>query len=163
MAEWRRSIAELRSRYDVLVIRAGSKAGKTEFCKALFPGAWEQLIEDVPAPNFRTFNPERHPAVLLDNVNSVDFILNNRGLLMARNSVHHLAQTATGLFTYPCYLHQTPIMVTMDIEKPRPQDSNWLQENCVVVDIPLGETLYIQADADAPRAPPGCSTDAQQG
>ena len=138
----------------MLVVRAGSKAGKTEFCKSLFGTVWEQVIEDLAAPNFRTFNPDKADAILLDNVNSADFLLNNRGLLMARNTVHQLAQTATGPFTYPCYLHKIPIMITMDVEKPWPSDSNWLQENCVVIVVQPGEKLYLTADgAELPGAP----------
>jgi len=134
---WRYSLRDLKSRYDILVLRAGSKSGKTERAKSLFPFVWEQVIEDLPAPNLRSHNPDKDDAILLDNVNSADFILSNRGLLMARNVVHELAQTSTGLFTYPCYLHRVPIIVTMDVEKEWP-DSDWLNKNCVVVELAQG-------------------------
>ena len=146
VVDWKATYAALRSRYSILVLRAGSKCGKTEFAKSLFPNVWEQLIEDLAAPNFRTFDANVHDAVLLDNINSAQFVLDNRGLLMARNAVHHLSQTATGLFTYPCYLHRVPVMITMDLEKPWPP-SNWLQENCIVVEVPEGEFFYIRKDS----------------
>ena len=126
LTSWKQSYSELLSRYDILVLRAGSKSGKTEMANAMFGCVWEQLIEDLPAPNLRTFDLGIHDAILFDNVNSAKFILDNRGLLMARNTVHQLSQTATGLFTYCSYLHRVPIIVTMDVEKPWPADSDWL-------------------------------------
>ena len=45
-------------------------------------------------------------------------------------------------------------MITMDVEKPWPSDSNWLQENCVVIVVQPGEKLYLTADgAELPGAP----------
>ena len=142
--EWKEKCSRLTSRYDIFVVRAGSKSGKTEWAKAQFDSVWEQVIEDLPAPNFRTYLEEE--AVLLDNVNDATFILRNRGLLMARNTVHQLSQTATGLFTYPCYLHRVPIMITMDIEKVWP-DSDWLKANCVLLELAQGEKMYATDDA----------------
>lgn len=155
--DWKAKYGVLRSRYLILVLRAGSKCGKTEFAKSLFPNVWEQLIEDLAAPNFRTFDVNVHDAILLDNINDAQFILDNRGLLMARNAVHHLSQTATGLFTYPCYLHRVPVMVTMDLEKPWPT-SDWLQANCVVVEVREGEYFFTPKDI-VPEGPgPSSST-----
>ena len=165
VSAWKLTYSELRSRYNMLVLRAGSKSGKTEFAKGLFANVWEQVIEDLPAPNFRNFDTDRFDAILLDNVNSASFLLENRGLLMARNTVHHLAQTATGLFTYPCCLHQVPIIITMDVEKPWPE-SNWLEANCVLVTLPAGERFYMSADeaqqqSSSSAAPPQQPGDAQ--
>ena len=143
VGEWKASYEGLRTRYNILVIRAGSKSGKTEFAKSLFPTVWEQVVEDLPAPNLRTFHMHAFDAILFDNVNAASFILDNRGLLMARNTVHHLAQTATGLFTYPRFLHRVPIMVTMDVERNWP-DSDWFKANCIVVTVPQGEKLFVQ-------------------
>ena len=150
--------SEVLSRYDILVLRAGSKSGKTQYALSLYERVWEQLIEDLPVPNFRSFNTDEHQAILLDNVNSAQFILDNRGLLMARNVVHQLSQTATGLYTYPCYLHRVPIMITMDLEKPWPR-SNWLDANCVVVERMAGQKFFATGQSNGGPSQASSSTD----
>ena len=157
--KWKATYNTLSSRYFILVLRAGSRSGKTEAAKSLFENVWEQVIEDLAAPNLRSFDRSVHSAILLDNVNSAQFILDNRGLLMARNTVHELSQTTTGLFTYPCYIHRIPVIITMDVEQPWP-NSNWLSENCIVVQLAPGEKFY-EGSAGRDTAPPSSHTAAQ--
>lgn len=120
----------------------------TFWCCGLVPSQERRSLPrlfllETGSKSSKIFRNDDHDTVLFDNVNSADFILNNRGLLMARNTVHHLSQTTTVLFTYPYYLNGVPVIITLDIEKIWPE-SDWLRENCIVVALQKGEKFYAQ-------------------
>ena len=77
-------------------------------------------------------------------------------MLQGRNSKSKGGQSATNLYSYTQYVFSTAVVATVDLDAPDgylvdPNSewrSKWLVRNCVLVQLPRGDTFY-----DASRKP----------
>ena len=89
-------------------------------------------------PGMRGYKRPVHRAVLLDEVSSSQFVVDNKKLLQSHVNGAELGQSATQLFAYEVFLWRTPIMLTTsnwsytDFSN---SDKNWLSTNSVAVHI----------------------------
>ena len=82
---WRMSYEEVEERYKMLVLHGPSRTGKSRLARALF-GVDRTLVVDAQHaehPDMHEYKRHRHVAVLLDEVASPSFIVNNTKLLQA--------------------------------------------------------------------------------
>ena len=57
-----------------------------------------QTVQSAEAPDLKAYRPEEHGQILFDNVNHMDFILNERALFQANNDLHTLGASRTGIY-----------------------------------------------------------------
>ena len=142
----------------MLVLYGPSCTGKSRLARALF-GDSRTLVVDVQHaahPDMRAYRRGFHRAVLLDEMSSPEFIVQNKKLLQAHVDGAILGQSATQLYTYEVFLWRTPIVVTTnnwDCTKLCEASRNWIDENCIAVHI--AEPVYEQRKA-TPPAQPSC-------
>ena len=142
---WLMQYEEVGERYKMLVLHGPSCTGKSRLARSLF-GDSRTLVVDVQHaahPDMRAYRRGFHRAVLLDEMASVEFIVQNKKLLQAHVDGAILGQSATQLYTYEVFLWRTPIMVTTnnwERTKLNEADRNWIDENCIAVHI--AEPVY---------------------
>ena len=125
-------------RYKFLVLRGGSRTGKSTLAKSLgelfnWLGPYVQTVQGAPAPDLKEFKRETHGYVLFDNVNSMEFVLGHRALFQSNNSIHTLGLSQTGIYSYRVWLHRIPIVVTVDDSAVWDSTEAWLSQNIVEV------------------------------
>ena len=106
---------EIEERYKMLVLHGPSRTGKSRLARDLF-GMSRTLVVDVQHaehPDLRSYDRRRHVAILLDEVASPAFIVNNKKLLQAHVDGAILGQSATQMYTYEIFLWRTPIIFTI--------------------------------------------------
>ena len=126
-------------RYSMLVLVGPSKMGKSELAKDM-RGPEKTLLVDCQNalhPDLADFDPERHEAVVFDEISGADFVIRNKKLLQGHVDGARLGQSPTQRFAYEVMLWRVPIVLTCNHWDPtadglRPADQDWLLENCVV-------------------------------
>ena len=83
--------------------------------------------------NLREFSRESHDVIVLDNINDQKFVLDNRAVLQANNDIHTLAESKTGIYSYPVWLWRVPIVMTVDTRAKWNSEDPWVKENCIEV------------------------------
>ncbi|CAJ1441510.1 unnamed protein product [Effrenium voratum] len=131
---WANQYAELKMRYKFLVLRGGSQTGKSTLAKSLGDAfGWRppyvQTVQSAPAPDLKEFQREEHGYILFDNVNHMDFVLNERALFQSNNDIHTLGSSRTGIYSYPVWLFQMPLVVTVDLSAEWNSSELWLADN----------------------------------
>ena len=81
------------------------------------------------APDLKAYSPEEHGYILFDNVNHMDFILNERALFQANNDLHTLGASRTGIYSYSVWLFRCPLVVTVDLSAVWEGSEPWLADN----------------------------------
>ena len=126
-------------RYSMLVLVGPSKMGKSEWAKDMRGPDHTLLVDCQNAmhPDLVEFDPQRHLAVVLDEISGPDFVLRNKKLLQAHVDGARLGQSPTQRFAYDIMLWRVAIVLTCNhwdpaADVPRPSDRDWLKENCVV-------------------------------
>ena len=114
-------------------------------------------VQHADHPDLRAYRRGVHTAVLLDEMASPEFIVNNKKLLQAHVDGAILGQSSTQLFTYEIFLWRTPVMITtnnFDYSKFSAADKDWLESNCVAVYVgePVWEGAAQRPSSFAPRA-----------
>jgi len=103
------------------------------------------VVKDAEEPDLTKFKWKEHDAIILDQVNRAQFILDNRGVLQSNNLTHSLGGTKTNMFAYEVYCHRTPFVLTFDADVSDFDHlfatKDWLRSNCVVVEV--GTPLYL--------------------
>ena len=74
-----------------------------------------QTVQSAPASDLKEFQREEHGYILFDNVNHMDFVLNERALFQSNNDIHTLGSSRTGIYSYLVWLFQMPLVVTVDL------------------------------------------------
>ena len=134
------SFDEVEERYKMLVLYGPSRTGKSRLGRALF-GVDRTLVVDVQHaehPDMHGYIRHQHLAVLLDEVASPHFIVNNKKLLQAHVDGAILGQSATQLYTYEVFLWRTPMILTTnnwDLSCLTEAEVDWVSSNCVAVHI----------------------------
>ena len=82
---WVSQYQSVQLRYKFLVLRGGSQTGKSTLAKSLghlfgWRRPFVQTVQSAEAPDLKAYSPEEHGYILFDNVNHMDFILNERAL-----------------------------------------------------------------------------------
>ena len=138
---------ELDDRYKMLVLYGPSRTGKSRLARAIF-GAAVTLVVDIQHadhPDLRGFRRHEHKAILLDEMQSAQFVVANKKVLQAHVDGAILGQSATQLYTYEVFLWRVPIMITTNnwnYSDFSHADRDWIRSNCVEVciDSPVWET-----------------------
>ena len=118
--EWASQYSMPLLRYKFLVLRAGSRCGKSTLAKSLHQElAWLkppyiQTVQDDVSADLRGFNRRKHGFLVFDNINNMSFILSQRALFQSNGDVHTLGQSKTGVYSYDVYLYRIPIVFTVD-------------------------------------------------
>ena len=152
---WRLQFEVEEERYQFLVLFGPSCTGKSRLARSLF-GDSETLVVDVQHaehPDLRCYQRKVHKAILLDEVQSPRFAVDNKKLLQSHVDGAILGQSPTQKFTYKVWLHRIPLMLTTNnwtYDDYSRADQNWIKTNAVEVFI--GEPVW-QAAATPPRSP----------
>ena len=137
---WKMSYDEIEERYSMLVLHGPSRTGKSRLARSLF-GENSTLVVDVQHaehPDLRGFRRHQHKAVLLDEVATPRFIVNNKKVLQAHVDGALLGQSPTQTFTYEVFLWRVPIMLTTNnwrLEELTDEDREWVTANCIAVHV----------------------------
>ncbi len=94
--------------------------------------------------NLRPFRRHEHRAILLDEMQSAEFVVANKKVLQSHVDGAILGQSATQLYTYEIFLWRVPIIITTNnwsYEEFSEADRDWIRSNCVevCVDSPVWE------------------------
>lgn len=146
----------VKDRYKMYALQGPSQAAKTSFAKALFRNPFVITVQGQRSLDLRGFEHEKHDALVLDNVNSFQVVLDHRALLQSNNDVHKLGESTTGIYSYSVYLWGVPIMITLDLDvdaKTELEQSEWLRANVLLDVLPQGATCYVQGTVNkVPKA-----------
>ena len=134
LGPWASQYAELKMRYKFLVLRGGSQTGKSTLAKSLgdtfgWKPPYVQTVQSAPAPDLKEFEREEHGYILFDNVNHMNFVLNEQALFQANNDLHTLGSSRTGNYAYSVWLFRTPLVVTVDLSAEWNSSELWLADN----------------------------------
>ena len=135
----------------MLVLYGRSGTGKSKLARALY-GEADTLVVDVQGakhPDLHGYRRGKHKAILLDEMRTATFIVENKKLLQAHVDGALLGQSATQMFTYEAMLWRVPIIVTTNKWRPSDfdaEDQDWLEANCVAIHI--NEPVWVHATAD---------------
>ena len=130
---------DVKWRYSMLVLVGPSKMGKSEWAKDM-RGVDKTLVVDcqnAEHPDLADFDPQRHAAIVFDEISGPDFVLHNKKLLQGHVDGARLGQSPTQRFAYEVMLWRVPIILTCNHWDPaagalHPLDIDWLEQNCVV-------------------------------
>ena len=134
LAPWALQYQSLALRYKFLVLRGGSRTGKSTLAKSLgqlfgLGAPYIQTVQGAPTPDLKDYDRERHGYILFDNVNDMQFVLDHRALVQANNSLHTLGVSQTGMYAYRVWLHKVPIVMTVDDSAQWNSAEPWIREN----------------------------------
>ena len=71
----------------------------------------------------------QHGLIIFDNIKSMSFTMSQHALVQANDSMHTLGQSATGMYSYNVWLHQIPIVGTVDHSAERHSTDVWMREH----------------------------------
>ena len=137
---WAAQYTETRMRYKFLILRGGSQSGKSTLAKNLhrifgWKPPFVQVVQDAVAADLKDFKRDQHGLIVFDNINSMSFVMSQRALIQANDSIHTLGQSATGIYSYNVWLHQIPIVGTVDHSAEWDSTDVWMRENMCLVDL----------------------------
>ena len=134
MQEWLGQFGTPDDRATILVLWGPSRSGKTRFALSDVFGSNPLKVDvgDGDELNIQTWDHRIHSHLVLDNVNSSDFIMRWRHILMGPPEAVQLGQSATGMYTYEVFLGRKPVICSMD-EDATWQPKKWLEANCRVL------------------------------
>ena len=150
MASWVEQYGRGEDRFKCLVLRAASRCGKSTLAKSLgrlfnLGRAFTQTVQDAEAPDLRQFSHYDSGYIVFDNVNNMDFVLNNRALFQANNDLHTLGESRTGIYSYQVWLYRVPIVVTVDMSARWNPQEPWIRDN--VFEIFMQHPCYLPPPA----------------
>ena len=144
---WIESYKKAETRYSVLVLHGPSKLGKSELAKQIKGAAFTFVVDCQHArfPDLRSFDADKHHAVVCDEISGPRFVLDNKKVLQQHVDGAILGQSPTQREAYYIYLWRTPIIVTTnhwDTSTLSDSDSDWIAKNCVVEHV--SEPVWVQ-------------------
>ena len=155
--KFRLQFDEVEERYMMLMLWGPSRTGKSRLARSLF-GEEKTLVIDVQNgahPDLKSFDRDKHAALLLDEVASPQFVVDNKKLLQAHIDGALLGQSPTQSLAYEVWIWKVPIMLTTnnwDLSKYSAADKNWIGEN--VIDVYIGNPVWEEAKPQAEAAVP---------
>lgn len=145
IAPWEKQYKETLERFKFLVIRGASRTGKSTLARTLGgPGRtpFVQTVQSAESPDLKAYDPDFHPYLVFDNVNSMSFVMDYRAMFQANNDIHTLGESRTGMYSYEVWLWQVPIVITVDLSADWDTEDAWIKENCV--DILLEGPCWVE-------------------
>ena len=136
-----------QERYSMYALQGPSQAAKTSFAKSLFRRPFLVTVQGQRSLDLRGFEYGSHDALILDNLNSFQIVLDQRAVLQANNDVHKLGESTTGIYSYSVYLWAVPILLTLDLDVAASKEmaeSEWLRANILLDVLPEQATCYMQ-------------------
>lgn len=140
LVPWSAQYVTDQLRYKFLVLRGGSRAGKSTLAKALgdpdvfnFGMPYVQTVQNATSPNLREFDNDKYGFIVFDNVNNMDFVLAHRAMIQANNDIHLLGESQTGIYAYSVWLFMVPIVITVDTSAKWRSHEPWIRENCIEI------------------------------
>lgn len=132
--DWLKQFETVNDRATILVLWGPSRSGKTRFALSEVFGLKPLKVDvgDGNDLNIQAWDRRVHSHLVLDNVNSSDFIMRWRHVLMGPPEPVQLGQSSTGVYTYRVFLGRKPVICSMD-EDAVWQSKRWLEANCVVI------------------------------
>jgi hypothetical protein len=142
-------------RFEMLLIRGDSQAGKSMFAKSLF-GVDHTLVVNCQLgtsaiPSLRHFNRSVHRAIILDEV-TVGQILGNKALVQSTVEKVQLAQSQCGAHRYEMWAYGIAWILCANhfplepVEKSvTVEDAEWLNKNITLVQLPPGGKWYVES------------------
>ena len=146
LALWQKQYAETLERFKFLVIQGASQTGKSTLARTLGgPGGtpFGQTVQSAVSPDLKAYDPNFHSYLVFDNVNSMPFVMDHRAMSQAKNDIHTLGESRTGMYSYEVRLYQVPIVFTVDLSADWDTADEWIKENCV--DIFLEGPSWVEA------------------
>ena len=148
---------EINDRYKLLVLWGPSRTGKSRWARSLY-GDDRTLVIDIQHadhPDLRAYKRGGHLCLLLDEMSSPKFIVQNKKLLQAHVDGAKLGQSATQLYSYDIFLWRLPIIITTNnwnLDDLEPIDREWIESNCI--SLYVGEPVWA-LESEAPAASQG--------
>lgn len=154
MERFRMQYGEINDRYKLLVLWGPSRTGKSRWARSLYGDRWTLVVDIQHAdhPDLRAYKRGVHLCLLLDEMSSPKFIVQNKKLLQAHVDGAKLGQSATQLYSYDVFLWRLPIIITTNnwnLHDLEPIDREWIESNCIPVYV--GEPVWAQ-ESEAPAA-----------
>ena len=149
---WMMHFEELDDRYKFLVLCGPSRTGKSRLARSLY-GYSRTLVVDIlnaDHPNLKSYRRGHHRAILLDEMKSPAFIVNNKKALQSHIDGAELGHSPTQQYVYNAFLWRTPFIITtnnFDLTSLSATDRDWVLANSVAV--------CISSPVWAPRVPMG--------
>ena len=96
---WRMHYEDLDDRYKMLVLHGPPRTGKSRMAKAIFGNSHTFVVDIQHAkhPDLRGYRRHHHRALLLDEMQSAQFVVDNKKVLQAHVDGALLGQSATQL------------------------------------------------------------------
>ena len=164
--EWARQFVNVYTnplhRYNSLLLRGESRAGKTAFAVSLF-GFERTLVVNCQGcspdlPSIEAFDQSRHVAIVWDEIDEQQ-VLHNKQVFQAPAHVVTLGQSKCNQFAYSKLLHGVAMVLCSNTfayprapcntTKLTPMDENWITSNIYEVQLPPGEVWYEETAEEA--------------
>ena len=141
--EWLKQFDVVNDRATILVLWGPSRSGKTRFALSEVFGLKPLKVDvgDGDDLNIQAWDHRIHSHLVLDNVNSSNFIMRWRHVLMGPPEPVQLGQSSTGMYAYNVFLGRKPVICSMD-EDAMWERKKWLDANCLVIWV--DEKCYIE-------------------
>ena len=157
---WKMHYEELDDRYKLLVLHGPSRTGKSRMARDIF-GSSSTFVVDIQHaahPDLKGFLRHQHKALLLDEMQSPEFIAQNKKVLQAHVDGALLGQSSTQMFTYELFWCRVPFIITTNnwcLDSLCAADRNWVKENCVevLIDSPVWQESQATSCSFAPATP----------
>ena len=138
--------------YKIYALQAGSRSAKTSFVKSLFRNPFMVTVQGATTLNLKGLTYGVNDALILDNINDLQLVLDYRALLQSNLDLHKLGESQTGVFSYDVFLWAVPSVLTIDLDvevDKQMQQSEWLRANILLDVLPKGVVTYCPG----PRKP----------
>ncbi|CAJ1458955.1 unnamed protein product [Effrenium voratum] len=131
---WLQQFETANDRATILVLWGPSRSGKTRFAMSdvFGPKPLKVDVGDGQDLNIQAWDHRTHSHLVLDNVNSSEFIMRWRHVLMGPPEPVQLGQSSTGMYAYNVFLGRKPVICSMD-EDATWETKKWLDANCEIV------------------------------
>ena len=131
---WLQQFETANDRATILVLWGPSRSGKTRFAMSdvFGPKPLKVDVGDGQDLNIQAWDHRTHSHLVLDNVNSSEFIMRWRHVLMGPPEPVQLGQSSTGMYAYNVFLGRKPVVCSMD-EDATWETKKWLDANCEIV------------------------------
>ena len=141
--EWLKQFDMVNDRATILVLWGPFRSGKTRFALSEVFGLKPLKVDvgDGDDLNIQAWDHRMHSHLVLDNVNSSNFIMRWRHVLMGPPEPVQLGQSSTGMYAYNVFLGRKPVICSMD-EDAMWERKKWLDANCLVIWV--DEKCYIE-------------------
>ena len=133
-------------RFKVLLLRGGSRSGKTQKAKSIFGHAHTLVVNcqglGNAIPSLQDFDRSVHKCIVFDECQQ-DQVLSNKALFQAGPDKVALGQSACNAHRYEVWCYQTALVccsncfhVTRSEGLANVEDEDWLTQNVVCIELP---------------------------